>query len=60
MTNAQAIIKLNALYGDVQLLKPNLYGVKGNGTRAMYRLEDGILYKKIDIDMHTCGWEEVE
>jgi len=60
MTPTNAIIKLKALHGTVDVLNTNLFAVTEDGTRLLYRIKSDVLERRADIDEHTCVWEEVE
>ena len=60
MTNEQAIAKLKGMYADVRNVEPGVYCGRENGKMTLYRLNEGILEQRVDYDVHTCGWEEVE
>lgn len=59
MTSEQAITKLRALYDDVRQVEAEVFCVHENKVMTLYRLNDGILERRVDVDYHTCIWEEV-
>jgi len=60
MTPTNAIIKLKELHGNVDVLNTNLFAVREEGARLLYRIKSDVLERRVDIDEHTCVWEEVE
>ena len=59
MTPTNAIIKLKALHGNVDVLNPNLFVVTENRKHVLYRIKSDVLERRVDIDNHTCRWEPV-
>lgn len=60
MTNEQAIEKLSAIYGAIDSPKDGVFAAKVGNNFEMFRLEDGVLEHRVDVDYHTCVWEAVE
>lgn len=60
MTPTNAITYLKNLHGNVDVLNPSLFAVTENGARVLYRLKNDVLQRRVDIDNHTCRWEDAE
>ena len=60
MTNEQAIAKLSAIYGHVEMVRDGVFVAKQGDVFKMFRLTDGVLERCVDVDYHTCVWEAVE
>lgn len=67
MTEKEVIAKLRTLYSDIQYadaevrhVEADVFCVRENGNMTLYRLNEGILERRVDYDFHTCGWETVE
>ena len=59
MTNEQAIAKLSAIYGHAEMVRDGVFVSKKGSNFEMFRLEDGNLERRVDVDYHTVKWEEV-
>lgn len=60
MTEAEAIETLSALYGFVDKLKEGVFAVRVANGFEMFRLSDGVLEQRVEVDMHTCRWDVLE
>ena len=58
MTNEQAIAKLSAIYGHVEMVRDGVFVAKQGDVFEMFRLTDGVLEHRTDPDYHTVKWEE--
>lgn len=56
MTTATAIDKLKAVYGEVDIIRPELFGVVINSIRVLYRIKNGRLERRVDVSAHECHW----
>ncbi|NCD10874.1 MAG: hypothetical protein EOL98_15970 [Negativicutes bacterium] len=56
MTTVTAIDKLKAVYGEVDIIRHDLFGVVINSRRVLYRLKKGILERRVDVSAHECRW----
>lgn len=59
MTNEQAIAKLSAIYGHVEMVRDGVFVSKKGSNFEMFRLEGGVLEHRTDPDYHTVKWEVV-
>lgn len=59
MTNEQAIEKLSAIYGAINSPKEGVFAARVGSNFEMFRLEDGVLEHRVDVDYHTCIWEVI-
>ena len=59
MTTITAIDKLKALYGEVDIIRPDLFRVFKNGSRVLYRLFNGTLQRRVDTSNNKCEWEPI-
>ena len=57
MNSITAIDKLKAVYGEVDIIRPDLFRVVKNGIRVLYRLKNGTLQRRVDISNNKCEWE---
>ena len=57
MTNEQAIAKLSAIYGHVEMVRDGVFVSKKGSNFEMFRLTDGVLERRTDPDYHTVKWE---
>ena len=59
MSNEQAIAKLTAIYGHVEMVRDGVFVSKKGSNFEMFRLTDGVLEHRTDTDYHTVKWEVV-
>ena len=59
MTTDQALEHLNSLYADVETVKYDVFVARDGDNFELFRLEDGRLEHRIDVDFHTVRWEVV-
>ena len=59
MTTDQALEHLNSLYTDVETVKYDVFVARDGDNFELFRLEDGRLEHRIDVDFHTVRWEVV-
>ena len=59
MTTNQALEHLNSLYADVETVKYDVFVARDGDNFELFRLEDGRLEHRIDVDFHTVRWEVV-
>ena len=59
MSNEQAIEKLTAIYGHVEMVRDGVFVSKKGSNFEMFRLTDGVLEHRTDPDYHTVKWEVV-
>ena len=59
MTTDQALEHLNSLYADVETVKYDVFIARDGDNFELFRLEDGRLEHRIDVDFHTVRWEVV-
>ena len=59
MSNEQAIAKLTAIYGHVEMVRDGVFVSKKGSNFEMFRLTDGVLEHRTDPDYHTVKWEVV-
>ena len=59
MTNEQAIEKLNAIYGHVEMVKDGVFVAKRGDVFEMFRIEDETIQRRVDVDFHTVEWEVI-
>ena len=57
MTNEQAIAKLSAIYGHVEMVRDGVFVAKRGDAFEMFRLTDGVLEHRTDVDFHTVRWD---
>ena len=57
MSNEQAIAKLSAIYGHVEMVRDGVFVAKQGDSFEMFRLTDGVLEHRTDPDYHTVKWE---
>ena len=60
MSNEQAIAKLSAIYGHVEMVRDGVFVAKWGDAFEMFRLTDGVLEQRFDDDVHYCRWEPVD
>lgn len=60
MTNEQAIEKLSAIYGHVEMVRDGVFVANRGDAFEMFRLTDGVLEQRFDDDVHSCRWEPVD
>ena len=60
MTNEQAIAKLSAIYGYVEMVRDGVFVSKEGSNFEMFRIEDEAIQRRVDVDYHTVEWEVVE
>ena len=59
MSNEQAIAKLSAIYGHVEMVRDGVFVAKRGDAFEMFRIEDGNLERRVDVDFHTVKWEVI-
>ena len=59
MTTYQALEHLNRIYTDVETVKYDVFVARDGDNFELFRLEDGRLEHRIDVDFHTVRWEVV-
>ena len=59
MTQEQAIEMLSARYGQITTVKDTVFAARDGDNFELFRLEDGQLERRFDVDFHTCVWEEL-
>ena len=59
VTTDQALEHLNSLYADVETVKYDVFVARDGDNFELFRLEDGRLEHRIDVDFHTVRWEVV-
>ena len=59
VTTDQALEHLNSLYTDVETVKYDVFVARDGDNFELFRLEDGRLEHRIDVDFHTVRWEVV-
>ena len=57
MSNEQAIAKLSAIYGHVEMVRDGVFVAKQGDVFKMFRLSDGVLEHRTDVDFHTVRWD---
>ena len=57
MSNEQAIAKLTAIYGHVEMVRDGVFVSKKGSNFEMFRLTDGVLEHRTDVDFHTVRWD---
>ena len=60
MSNEQAIAKLSAIYGHVEMVRDGVFVANRGDAFEMFRLTDGVLEQRFDDDVHSCRWEPVD
>ena len=59
MSEVKVIQFLKANYGEVQSIKPDLWGALVDGKRTLFRLEPtDMLSMRVELDNHRCEWVE--
>ena len=59
MTTDQALEHLNTLYTNVETVKYDVFVARDGDNFELFRLEDGRLEHRIDVDFHTVRWEVI-
>lgn len=59
MTNEQAIAKLSAIYGHVEMVKDGVFVSKKGSNFEMFRIEDETIQRRVDVDYHTVKWDVI-
>ena len=59
ITTDQALKHLNRIYTDVETEKYDVFVARDGDNFELFRLEDGRLEHRIDVDFHTVRWEVV-
>ena len=59
MTTDQALEHLNSIYTDIETVKYDVFVARDGDNFELFRLEDGRLEHRIDVDFHTVRWEVV-
>lgn len=57
MTNEQAIAKLSAIYGHVEMVRDGVFVAKKGSNFEMFRIEGEKILRRVDVDEHTCRWD---
>ena len=57
MTNAQAVEKLTPIYGQAEMVVDGVFVAKQGEVFEMFRLTDGVLEHRTDVDFHTVRWD---
>ena len=57
MTNEQAVVKLSARYGHVEMVKDGVFVSKKGSNFEMFRIEGETIQRRVDVDFHTVKWE---
>ena len=60
MTSEQAIAKLSAIYGHVEMVRDGVFVAKQGDVFKMFRLRGDILEQRFDDEVHSCRWEPVD
>ena len=60
MTNEQAIAKLSAIYGHVEMVRDGVFVANKGSNFEMFRIEDETIQRRVDVDFHTVKWEVIE
>ena len=60
MSNEQAIVKLSAIYGHVEMVRDGVFVSKKGSNFEMFRLRGDILEQRFDDEVHSCRWEPVD
>lgn len=59
MTNEQAIAKLSASYGHVEMVKDGVFVSKKGSNFEMFRIDGETIQRRVDVDFHTVEWEVI-
>ena len=59
VTTGQALEHLNSIYADVETVKYDVFVARDGDNFELFRLEDGRLEHRIDVDFHTVIWEVI-
>lgn len=59
MTETEALALIQDKHGNARFIKPDLYAATIDGERVLFRLKNGHLEKRVDIDIHSMRWEAV-
>lgn len=59
MTTDQALEYLNNKYTNVKTVKYDVFAARDGDNIELFKLEDGQLEHRIDVDFHTVRWEVV-
>ena len=57
MTNEQAIARLTEEYGAIEMVKDGVFVSKKGSNFEMFRIEDEMIQRRVDVDFHTAKWE---
>lgn len=57
MSNEQAIAKLSAIYGHVEMVRDGVFVAKRGDAFEMFRIEGEAIQRRVDVDFHTVKWE---
>ena len=60
MSNEQAIAKLSAIYGHVEMVRDGVFVAKRGDAFEMFRIEGETIQRRVDVDFHTVKWEVIE
>lgn len=59
MTETEALALIQDTHGNARFIKPDLYAATVDGERVLFRIKNGNLEQRVDIDIHSMRWEEV-
>lgn len=59
MTNEQAIAKLSAIYGAIDMVKDGVFVARVENGSEMFRIDEDWLEQRVEVDEHTCRWDVV-
>lgn len=57
MTNEQAIAKLSAIYGAIDMVKDGVFVARVENGFEMFRIDEDWLEQRVEVDEHMCRWE---
>lgn len=57
MTNEQAIAKLSAIYGAIDMVKDGVFVAKVDNGFEMFRIDEDWLEQRVEVDEHMCRWD---
>ena len=59
MSNEQAIAKLSAIYGHVEMVRDGVFVSRIGSNFEMFRVEGETIQRRVDVDFHTVKWEVI-
>lgn len=59
MSNEQAIAKLSAIYGAIDMVKDGVFVSKKGSNFEMFRIDGETIQRRVDVDFHTVEWEAI-